>query len=719
MFDLKEKKFPQQRLKRKKTPPANSQLVMPATADQRFSKHPMATWTNFGHGGTGSSASVVQRQSTGPHKAPDEIRSSHHAPFQVQRHAMGDAAPDEIHSAASQGIRTPWKPLPYLNEIQESFGRHDISGIRYHGGPAASQSARNMNASAYATGRHIVSDGPIDKHTAAHEAAHVVQQQTGVRLKDNADRPDDKHEQAADAAGDAFIRGESAESTLDQYAGKQAPWGNTGARPVQNSVVQRKVLKFEDSGAEYFDDPDPITEYTDVEEIISDLNWLAKGMGFRELSSEEEEIVDSYYTSQQLYTFRDLAAALYGNREGLTAGSYPVRSNNNPPDDDDLESISDSKQEEEEKITEESGINLAVSALDLDDDDDDGYVGNSAHLTPMQQDPKALKKQQKSNKRRAVFGQALNWAFSTKNNSSNSTKNNSSDKISNYEKVKGSGTALISILDIASSCWDTVTNTGKALEVTQNLMTAILSSVIAPLFSGGRIMKWFREFKLVNNRFEFLEKLKNQNSVKSDDVKQYISLGMKKLSSNMHRLSMRIIATVISTIMNAISLITGGATAVATGSVSLVSNLSKVSLYGYEASRALFLDHRGIRGKARKGAAEDLVVALKAGNPTAKVIVTSFLHQYLTFWQVRGLWKRKPSKYSIRNNSKNFDGFYHAWWESQSILGKFSKDRLNPNKITLEDTESFVEYLLDSTDFKTLEDSLIKILADRIRSNKV
>ena len=67
---------------------------------------------------------------------------------------------------------------------EQAFGfDHDLSGIRAHiGGPAAA-AAEAIGATAYATGNDIAFASAPDLHTAAHEAAHVVQQRAGVHLQ--------------------------------------------------------------------------------------------------------------------------------------------------------------------------------------------------------------------------------------------------------------------------------------------------------------------------------------------------------------------------------------------------------------------------------------------------------------------------------------------------------------------------------------------------------
>jgi hypothetical protein len=112
------------------------------------------------------------------------------------------------------------QPLPHHDRIQALFGRHDISGVQAHmDGPARAATA-SLGAHGYATGNSVAFAGTPDLHTAAHEATHVVQQRAGVHLKNGLGEVGDVHEQHADAIADKVVRGESAESLLDQYSGR-------------------------------------------------------------------------------------------------------------------------------------------------------------------------------------------------------------------------------------------------------------------------------------------------------------------------------------------------------------------------------------------------------------------------------------------------------------------------------------------------------------------
>src|SRR5262249_22256817 len=139
---------------------------------------------------------------------------------------------EHVHAAAARGIEGPSASLPHRATIQSLFGRHDIGGIRAHVGGPAEEATRAMGAEAYATGEHVSFAGAPSLHTAAHEAAHVVQQRGGVQLKGGVGQVGDSYEQHADAVAERVVQGASAESLLDQYAG-----GGGGAPAVQRQAA--------------------------------------------------------------------------------------------------------------------------------------------------------------------------------------------------------------------------------------------------------------------------------------------------------------------------------------------------------------------------------------------------------------------------------------------------------------------------------------------------
>ncbi len=124
-----------------------------------------------------------------------------------------------VHEAASEGISGSATRLPHLDAIQQSFGQHDVSGVEAHTDSAASQANEAMGARGFATGNHVAFDKSTpDLHTAAHEAAHVVQQRGGVQLKGGVGQAGDPYEHHADAVADRVVQGKSAVDLLDSMA---------------------------------------------------------------------------------------------------------------------------------------------------------------------------------------------------------------------------------------------------------------------------------------------------------------------------------------------------------------------------------------------------------------------------------------------------------------------------------------------------------------------
>ncbi len=138
----------------------------------------------------------------------------------VQRAADG-AGPDAetVHRAAAHGVSGAGGSLPFLDTIQRSFGHHDVGHVSAHVGGAAAEAAQGMGAQAYAVGGNVAFRSTPDLHTAAHEAAHVVQQRAGVHLKGGVGEVGDPYERHADAVADRVVRGESAEGLLDEMSG--------------------------------------------------------------------------------------------------------------------------------------------------------------------------------------------------------------------------------------------------------------------------------------------------------------------------------------------------------------------------------------------------------------------------------------------------------------------------------------------------------------------
>ena len=71
-----------------------------------------------------------------------------------------------------------------------------------------------MRSLAYTVGSKVAFKNSPSLHTAAHEAAHVVQQRKGVSLKTGVGQRGDVYEQHADAVANRVVQGKSAEHLL-------------------------------------------------------------------------------------------------------------------------------------------------------------------------------------------------------------------------------------------------------------------------------------------------------------------------------------------------------------------------------------------------------------------------------------------------------------------------------------------------------------------------
>ena len=192
---------------------------------------------------------------------------------------------EEIHRSARRGISGSATDLPFLDVIQQSFGPHDIGGVRAHTDGAAWEASAAMGASAYATGDHIAFGGTPDLHTAAHEAAHVVQQRGGVQLKGGVGEEGDFHERHADAVADRVVRGASAVDLLDEVATAPASSGS----PVGG--VQRRAIQLQQAGGA----PSPRLEAFSRIHYYAMPGLLRALEGLRPFTAEDYELARRHY----------------------------------------------------------------------------------------------------------------------------------------------------------------------------------------------------------------------------------------------------------------------------------------------------------------------------------------------------------------------------------------------------------------------------------------
>ena len=155
----------------------------------------------------------------------------------VQRIATPSAGGQDSEAtrrSAAAGVAGAGGPLPHLDRIQRLFGpAHDVSAISAHVGGPAAEAAGQIGARAYATGTSVAFAEAPDLHTAAHEAAHVVQQRAGVQTRGGVGEAGDAYEQHADAVANRVVRGEPAADLL-----AAGPSGGVRGAAVQRAPLQ-------------------------------------------------------------------------------------------------------------------------------------------------------------------------------------------------------------------------------------------------------------------------------------------------------------------------------------------------------------------------------------------------------------------------------------------------------------------------------------------------
>lgn len=138
----------------------------------------------------------------------------------VQMAGGGDRAAS-VKAMAGQGVKGSGGSLPYLSQIQEAFGHHDVSGVKAFTDEKAKAANAAMGSNAYAKGDKVAfGDAGLNLHTAAHEATHIIQQAAGIKPPGGVGSPGDPLEQQADAVADEVVQGKSAEGLLDGFIGK-------------------------------------------------------------------------------------------------------------------------------------------------------------------------------------------------------------------------------------------------------------------------------------------------------------------------------------------------------------------------------------------------------------------------------------------------------------------------------------------------------------------
>ena len=148
---------------------------------------------------------------------------------------------EAIHAAAGRGIASSSVALPHRDIIQAAFGpQHDLAAIQAHIGGVSTDACHDMGANAFATAGHIAFAASPDIRTAAHEAAHVVQQARGVRLQSEVGMAGDVYERHADAVADRVAAGSSAADLLAETPSMAA--GGVNRQPANASVLDEETV---------------------------------------------------------------------------------------------------------------------------------------------------------------------------------------------------------------------------------------------------------------------------------------------------------------------------------------------------------------------------------------------------------------------------------------------------------------------------------------------
>jgi len=203
--------------------------MRPSAETRQQPKSEQQTSTSSNASPQAGTASVQLKQSLRGHDfaAQEQMLSPEAGAVQ----AKGEAGGADVHAAAAHGVSGGGGAMPHGAAIQQAFGRHDVSGVKAHVGGAAREASEAMGAQAYATGDRVAFKGAPDLHTAAHEAAHVVQQRAGVSLSGGVGKSGDGYEKHADQVADAVVAGKNAEGILDTMTGG-------GGGGVQKKAVQ-------------------------------------------------------------------------------------------------------------------------------------------------------------------------------------------------------------------------------------------------------------------------------------------------------------------------------------------------------------------------------------------------------------------------------------------------------------------------------------------------
>lgn len=229
--------------------------------------------------------------------------------YEAQMEALKPAAQDALGHGlkgasassgdiANQGVSGPGGTLPHAQQIQQSFGRFDVSAIQSHTDSAAVEASAQLGARGFAFGDQVALKDK-DLRTAAHEAAHVIQQRGGLSLEQGMGEVGDRHEQHADAVADLVVAGKSAEGLLSQYG--EATDSKAGGAAVQRTVDHAIILAAHDDGIAVGGWPQRLENFIDTLKSLADDGETAKFKALktalvRDMGSDDRDTVEMALT---------------------------------------------------------------------------------------------------------------------------------------------------------------------------------------------------------------------------------------------------------------------------------------------------------------------------------------------------------------------------------------------------------------------------------------
>lgn len=174
----------------------------------------------------GQTSTLLQRHRAAPDKAPhasSRKAARGPAPPGVPRYLAQAPSRQAVNDAARYGVQGVAQPLPHRDRIERAFGPgHDLSSLQAHVGDRAAAACDSLGAAAFAYGPSVAFRAAPDAWLAAHEAAHVIQQQHGEGPSGALDSPGDRHEHQAAAVADRVLAGHSARDLLPRGEARDA-----------------------------------------------------------------------------------------------------------------------------------------------------------------------------------------------------------------------------------------------------------------------------------------------------------------------------------------------------------------------------------------------------------------------------------------------------------------------------------------------------------------